>query len=193
MKHIRSYLLSAVLLMPGFAASQTPDVREIPVRIAGGQTVQVKVGPRGAKPAENERVRITAAAIIITPPDTLDGHPSLVWSFGLTAKTADPITRITVENVFPSDPAVLLHTDETPRLTEGNWTGQANNGDPMAKQNGWLQQKGLSAFVFRFTLRYQDGTEGVLHQLAAFGDDDKRFFLDATRQASERFNIKNSQ
>lgn len=190
MNNTHTRLVTALLAASMLTACQTTDIREIPMKIAGGETVKVKAGPRGPKPAEDARIKITGAAILIAPPDEIGDSPSLLWSFSLQAKTRDEITRITVENVFPTDPAAILVDDSTPRLRDGMWINQWNNGDPMGKQNGWLQQKGLTPFVFRFTIHFKDGTQSVLHQLATFGDNDKRFFLNAARQASERYIIK---
>ncbi len=190
MKNIYTRLVTALLAASTLTACQTTDIREIPVKIAGGETVKVKAGPRGPKPAEDARIKITGAAIIISPPDEIGDTPSLVWSFSLDAKTQDAITRITVENVLPVDPAAVLIDDHAPHLNDGMWINHWNNGDPMGKQNGWLQQKGLAPFVFRFTIHFKDGTQSVLHQLATFGDNDKRFFLNAARQAGERYIIQ---
>lgn len=190
MKNIHYHLVAALLASSMLTACQTTDVREIPMKIAGGETVKVKAGPRGPKPAEDARIKITGAAILIAPPDEIGDTPSLLWSFSLQAKTRDEITRITVENVFPTDPAAILVDDSAPSLRDGMWINSWNNGDPMGKQNGWLQQKGLAPFVFRFTVHFKDGTHSVLHQLATFGDDDKRFFLNAARQTSERYIIR---
>lgn len=175
MKPAQLFLLIALLGAPMLATAETREIQEVPFRIAGGQKVMVKISKNGAVPAENDKVAITAAAVLISPPGA-DGIRSLVWSFGLTAKTRDEIARITVENVFPSDPAVVLRTDEAPSLNNGMWIGQLDNGDPNGEQNGWLRAKGLAGFVFKFTVAYKDGTETVLHQLALFGENDKEYF-----------------
>lgn len=186
MKSVQRYLLSALLAVPMLTACQTPGGQDIPIKIAGGKTISVKVTPRGAVPAENEKVRITVAAVLIQAPQAIGDTGSLIWSFGLQTKTPDEITRITVENVFPSDPAVQLHTDENPRLKDGDWIGQLNNGDPDGEQNGWLRAKGPTSFVFKFTVRYKDGTETSLHQLSMFNDNAKQFF----QNHLDRFRIR---
>jgi len=187
MKSVSSLLLALFLLTPVFGICQNTDIKEIPFKIAGGKTISVKVSDRGALAAENDKIKITAASVLIGPSRQNSKAPALIWSFGFKSKTNDAIAKITVENVFPSDPAVLLIKDDHPKLKNGSWIGQIENGDPTGSSNAWLESKKYSAFIFRFTVFYKNGTQSALDQLALFSEDDKQFFL---RNAQQLKNAK---
>ncbi|MDR1708649.1 MAG: hypothetical protein LBS70_02905 [Candidatus Accumulibacter sp.] len=164
-----------------------------PYTVAGGQKVLLKVSKRGAVPAEDAKIRITAAAVLVG--SLRENEPVLVWSFGLTSKTADKISKITVENVFPDDPAALLVMDEQPKFRYGDksnngyWIGRAEKGDP--KDIPWLRSKGISEFVFRFTVFFEDGTQSTLYQLCLFSDDHKQFFINAAENVRKKDSANN--
>jgi hypothetical protein len=188
MKIITTVLLAAFFLVPTFGLCQNSNVQEMPFKIAGGKTISVKISDQGAVSAENEKIKITATAVIIGPSRESKKIPALIWSFGLKSKTNDEISKITVENVFPSDPAVLLHTDNQPKLKNGDWIGQLENGDPNGGGNAWLKTKKLSAFIFKFTVFFKGGAETTLYQLSVFSEDDKDFFL----KHAEQLRIRNA-
>ena len=177
MKFFSAVLMIVALMAPRLGICQTTNVQEIPFKIAGGKTVKVKISDQGALPAENEKIKITATAVIVSPSRENKKVPALVWSFGLVSKTKEEIAKITVENVFPSDPEVLLVTDNQPKMKDGAWIGQIENGEPESNSNAWLKTKKLSAFVFKFSVTFVGGEETTLYQLSAFGENDKQFFL----------------
>lgn len=186
MKFVSTVLIAALLTLPKPGICQNTNIQEMPFKIAGGKTINVKISDQGAVAAENEKARITATAVLIGPSRESNVIPALVWSFGLTSKTNDEISKITVENVFPNDPAVLLVTDNQPKLKNSAWIGQIENGDPRGNNNVWLKAKKLSAFVFKFSVTFKDGGETTLYQLSIFNEDDKRFFLQAAEQLAMR-------
>jgi hypothetical protein len=181
-------LFPLFLLTPATAHCQNGAVLEFPMKIAGGKTVPVKITDQGPVSAENDKIAITATAVFIAPSIVSNNIPALIWSFGLKAKTADEIKKITVENVFPSDPAVLLHTDNQPRLNNRNWIGQIENGDPDGPNNLWLKAEKIAAFVFKFTVYFKDGTDTTLYQLSVFSEADKSFFL----KHAEHLRVRNA-
>ena len=188
MKFVGTVLMATVLLHPTLGICQTTNIQEVPFKIAGGKTVTVKISDQGAIPAENEKIKITATTVLVGPSSESKKIPALVWSFGLSSKTTDEISRITVENVFPSDPAALLVTDNQPKLKDGAWIGRIENGEPESNNNAWLKTKKLSAFVFKFTVTFKSGEETALYQLSAFNESDKTFFL----QHAEQLRIRNA-
>lgn len=188
MKLFGTFFAALFLLTSNTGLCQSPTVHEVPFKIAGGKTITVKITDQGALPAEDEKIRITAAAVIVGPSKEDKTAPALIWSFGLNAKTNDEISKITVESVFPSDSAVLLHTDSQPKLRNGDWIGQIENGDPNGSNNRWLKSKKLSAFVYKFTVYFKDGSETALYQLSAFSEADKEFFL----QHAEQLKLRNA-
>ena len=186
MKFVCTVLMATLLLFPKLGICQYTNIQEMPFKIAGGKTVNVIISDQGAVAAENEKVKITATAVLVGPSRENKAIPELVWSFGFTSKTNDEISKITVENVFPSDPAVLLVTDNQPKLKNSAWIGQIENGDPRGNNNAWLKATKLSAFVFKFSVTFKDGEETTLYQLSIFSEDDKRFFLQAAEQVAMR-------
>jgi hypothetical protein len=186
MKSLSTVLIATVLMLPRLGICQNTNVQEIPFKIAGGKTINVKISDQGAVSAENEKIQITATAVIVGPSRESKKIPALIWSFGLTSKTKEEITRITVENVFPSDPAALLVADDKPKLKDGAWIGQIENGEPESNNNAWLKTKKLSAFVFKFSVTFLGGEESTLYQLSAFSENDKLFFLRVAEQLRMR-------
>jgi hypothetical protein len=187
MKFVSTVLMTAVLMLPRLGICQNTNVQEMPFKIAGGKTINVKISDQGAVSAENEKIKITATAVLVGPSRESKAIPALIWSFGLTSKTKEEISKITVENVFPSDPAALLVTDNQPKLRDGAWIGQVVNGEPESNNNAWLKTKKLSAFVFKFSVTFVGGEETTLYQLSAFNEDDKQFFLQAAEQLRKRY------
>jgi hypothetical protein len=187
MKFVSTVFMTAVLFFPSLGFCQNANVQEIPFQIAGGKSIKVKISDQGAVPAENEKIKITAAAVLIGPSRENKKIPALVWSFGFASKTNDEISKVTVENVFPSNPAVLLVADNQPKLKNGAWIGQIENGEPESNNNAWLKTKKLSAFVFKFTVTFSSGEETTLYQLSTFNEGDKQFFLQHAEQF-RRFN-----
>jgi len=182
MKFLSTVLIVAVLMLPRLGICQNTNVQEMPFKIAGGKTINVKISDQGAVSAENEKIKITATMVIVGPSHESKKIPALIWSFGLTSKTKEEISKITVENVFPSDPAALLVADNQPKLKNGDWIGQIVNGQAVSNDNAWLKTKKLSAFVFKFSVTFKGGEESTLYQLSAFSEDDKQFFLRAAEQ-----------
>lgn len=187
MKFVSSILLTVLFLIPKLGLCQNTNVQEIPFKIAGSKTISVKISDQGAVSAENEKIKITATIVMVGPSRESNKTPALIWSFGLKSKTNDDISKITVENVFPSDPAALLYTDNQPKLKNGDWIGQIENGDPNGSYNPWLKSKKLSAFVFKFTVYFKDGSDTTLYQLSVFSEADKEFFL----QHAEQLRLRN--
>jgi len=188
MKNFHTIITALFFLVPSIGLCQNNAVHEVPFKIAGGKSINLKVTDRGALPAEDAKIQITAAAVIIGPSKENKKVPVVIWSFGLQAKTSDEIEKITVENVFPSDPAALLISDAQPKLKNGAWIGQIENGDPNGAANPWLKSKKLSAFVFKFNVYFKDGSETTLYQLSAFSEADKEFFL----KHAEQLRIRNA-
>lgn len=186
MKFANTVVAAFALMFSTLGICQSTTVHELPIKIAGGKTITVKTSDRGPIPAENEKIKITATAVLVGPSRENKAIPALVWSFGLASKVSGEISKITVENVFPSDPAALLVTDNQPNLKNGAWIGQIENGDPSGNHNLWLKTKKLSAFVFKFSVTFQGGEETTLYQLSMFSEDDKQFFLQAAEQLRTR-------
>jgi len=188
MKFVSTVFVALIFLTPKIGFCQSTHIHEVPFKISGGKTITVKITDQGALPAENEKIRITAAAVLVGSSQENKKIPALIWSFGLTTKTSHEISKVTVDNVFPSDPAVLLHTDNQPKLKNGDWIGQIENGDPNGSSNPWLKSKKLSAFVFKFTVYFEDGSVTTLYQLSTFSEADKEFLL----QHAEQLRIRNA-
>ena len=93
--------MATLLVLPRLGICQNTNVQEMPFKIAGGKTINVKISDQGAVSAENEKIKITATAVLVGPSRESKAMPALIWSFGLTSKTNDEISKITVENVFP--------------------------------------------------------------------------------------------
>ena len=61
MKFVSTVLLATALLFPKLGICQNTNVQEMPFKIAGGKTIQVKISDQGAASAEKEKIKITEA------------------------------------------------------------------------------------------------------------------------------------
>ncbi len=179
-------LACTLFLASGPGLAQEAQVHEVPVKIAGGKTIAVKLTKTGFAPAEDDKVIITGVVLQVSLSSRDKKRPALYWSFSFRPKTDDEIASVSVTNVFPSDPEVLLHADNAPRLRQGQWIGVIENGDPDGRENAWLQAKGNMFFVFRFDVNFRDGRTTTLHQMAGFTEGDKASALTHTRLLREK-------
>lgn len=83
MKFVSTVLLAATLLFPKLGICQTPIFRKCRFKIAGDETIKVKISDQGAVSAENEKIKITATAVLVGPSrENKDPCTHLVvWSY----------------------------------------------------------------------------------------------------------------
>jgi hypothetical protein len=146
------------------AAAFAQQTKTMQLRIAGGKTISATVDDRGPFPAEDARVKIEVAGILIRFREDRK-EPQLVWNFSFRAKVSQPVSWVKVDDVT-EDPVVGLVSDSQPALKENVWSGIAQ---PIAISKDtipWLYDSKPMVKVFRFTVRYQDDSEAILHQLA---------------------------
>ena len=152
---------SGVILAATTFGQQTKTLQ---LRIAGGKTISATVDDRGPFPAEDARVKIEVAGILVRFREDRK-EPQLVWNFSFRAKVREPVTAVKVDDVT-EDPVGGLVSDSQPTLKEDVWRGTAQP-IPISKETiPWLYDSKPMVKVFRFTVRYQDDSEAILHQLA---------------------------
>jgi hypothetical protein len=168
------------------------EVVNLPFRIAGGKYIRLPVTDAGSVPAENRKVRIDEAGILMSAasddPDwqfgvTDSDEPRLAWKFGFTAKSLRNLEYVKVHEVAPSDDAVSLVADLNPVLTDGYWSSKVA-GVPIGTQTTpWLYKRKASIFVFRFTIKERNRKPFVLYQPAWFSAEAKALLRSRAEQA----------
>jgi hypothetical protein len=151
--------------MPLAAFAQATET--IDIRIAGGQKILAKISAGGPMPAEDARIKIEVAGMIVGPHPRESNDPHLFWSFAFRNKTGQNVVSVTVADVT-HDPITTLVSDDQPKLQNTSWIGR---GDPIAVTKEalpWVYDSRATMKVFRFTVRYADDQESVVHQLAMY-------------------------
>src|SRR5262249_6579694 len=156
-------------------------VRVIDFKIAGGKTVAVSVTDSGPVPAENDRVKIEVAGMLILPSFQGRKGPFFLWNFAFRSKDGRPVSGVLIEDVTV-DPIIELVADQKAHLQDGTWSGR---GRPIAitrEDLPWVFEPKDTLKVFRFTIRHADGGNSILHQLAWYSGSAK----DAIRKQAEK-------
>ena len=139
-------------------------VIDAPYPIAGGQTLMLPVTAGGTVPAENDKAKIQVAGFITGPSKSNPQGRTLTWTFGFTSKTSQPIEQVIVEEVAPSDPAVLMVRDEAPKLERNYWIGSMAPIEMSPQLLPWLYAPSTSVFVYKFIIKIQGEPAQVLYQ-----------------------------
>ncbi len=164
---MRKIAIVLLLAMAGCASPRSHMGRPIvdtPYKIAGGQTLMLPVTAGGTVPAENDRVKIQVAGFITGPSKSNPQGRMLTWTFGFTSKTSLPIEQVIVEEVAPSDPAVMIVRDDAPKLEGNNWSGRSAPIEMNPQSLPWLYSPSTSVFVYKFTIKIQGEPPQVLYQ-----------------------------
>ena len=147
------------------ASAQRRQVLEIP--IAEGRRISVAVMDGGPVPAENERLKIEIAGMVVSAAQDSQPGPALIWNFSFRVKDGASLGAVAVDDVT-ADPIAVMVNDNAPVLQNGTWGGRARPLLINARDLPWLYEPKPTIKVFRFTVRHADGEVSVLHQLAWF-------------------------
>ena len=139
----------------------------VEIRIAGGKTISAAITGRGPVPVEDARVKIEVAGMLISPSRENSKEPLLIWNFSFRAKGAQQPIAVKVDDVT-LDPILALVSDDKPVLRDNTWAGRANSIPITKEALPWVFDPRPTMKVFRFTVRYADDQESVLHQLAMY-------------------------
>lgn len=136
----------------------------VEIRIAGGKTIVATITAGGPVPAEDTRIKIEFAGLLVGAEPENSREPHLIWSFRVRNKRPQEPVAVTVDDVT-FDPIVALVRDDNPSVRAGSWSGAAR-AIPLTKSAlPWVFDSGSTMKVFRFTVRYADDQESVVHQL----------------------------
>ena len=152
---------ACVILAQTTVAQPTKTVQ---LRIAGGKTISATVADGGPLPAEDARLKIEVAGILVRFREDRK-EPQLVWNFSFRAKVGQPVSAVNVDDVT-EDPVSSLVSDSRPTLQDSVWRGFAQPIGITKEMIPWLYDSKPLVKVFRFTVRYEDDSESTLHQLA---------------------------
>ena len=154
---------AGVILAPEAFAQQKQTLQ---LKIAEGRTISATFDDRGPFPAEDARVKVEVAGILVRFREDRK-EPQLVWNFSFRAKVSQLLSGVKVDDVT-EDPVVGLVNDSHPTLKENLWSGTAQPITINKETVPWLYDSKPMIKVFRFTIAYQDGNESILHQLAYY-------------------------
>lgn len=124
-------------------------------------------------PAEDERVQIKIAGMLIGPTSENNRDPGLIWNFSFRNKWRRQPIAVTVDDVT-FDPIVTVLSDDKPALSKDTWS-QTARPIPITKEAlPWVFDSRPSMKVFRFTVRYADDESSIVHQLALYSASAKQ-------------------
>ena len=132
------------------AGCQTGDIKAV-LPIAGGETINVLMGPKGPPPGEADGYQAAIGNVI---PGAQDREVN--YEFGLVANREPELSRIQVDDVS-DDKAVSLIDDRNPKFTMRHWSAKTETigaDDPRMK---WVYSITSSFRVYRYTLTHADG------------------------------------
>jgi hypothetical protein len=158
-------IMFALLLglgFPALSAELTTPVT-IPTAEDGDQVVQFNAATKKPMPVSDDKVEIlgTNIAFVPMPADATKIHWGWTFSAHFKGKAA-PIS-IVIEDETTA-PLKIVYETTTPTLRDGGWGGIAAT-KPLSKQFIAFIESGQPMFrVYRFTIKYQDGTSSKLHQ-----------------------------
>lgn len=161
-------------------------VIETPFVLAGGTTVTLPMTDAGAVPADDGKVKIEVAGLIIEPSAENPKRASLIWTFGLTSKSIKNIESISVAEVAPTETEIVLVNDQAPTLTKKYWIGSSPPVEVTREAAEWLFADDTSTFVFRFTINERGKAPRVLYQPSRFSDEAKAYFREMVARINGR-------
>ncbi len=171
MRTLRSAAVGFAFLAAGFYALPlavfAQPTETIEIGIAGGQKITANIGRGGPVPAEDLRIKIEVAGILVGPSRTNSREPELVWNFSFRSKTNHNVLAVIVEDVT-FDPIKTLVGDLEPVVRDNVWRGFAEPISVTKEALPWLYDDRATMKIFRFTVRYDDDQRSVLHQLAMY-------------------------
>jgi len=130
--------------------------------VSGGTKVRVPIGPGGPVPMEMDGVKIEVFGL---RPDF--EKKQVLYTFGFFDARGRGLQDVKVEDVSDDTPFPLLE-DAAPQVDKGHWHGTSRSfaaGDEYLK---WIYQVDNSLRVYRFTVKFTDGHELVIHQGSTF-------------------------
>lgn len=148
-------------------ASFAQPTETIEIAIAGGQKIAATISRGGPVPAEDLRIKIEYAGMLVGPSRTNSREPELVWNFSFRIKTNHNVLAVIVDDVT-FDPVKTLVGDLEPALRQNVWSGRAEPIAITKETLPWVYDDRATMKVFRFTVRYDDDQRSILHQLAMF-------------------------
>ncbi|HKA33250.1 MAG TPA: hypothetical protein VKH64_08565 [Candidatus Binatia bacterium] len=160
-----TFAAGVFIALPRAAFAQPTETIE--VRIAGGQKIVANISRGGPVPAEDLRIKIEYAGMLVGPSRANSREPELIWNFSFRSKTNHNVLAVIVDDVT-SDPVKTIVGDLEPVLRKDSWSGFAEPIVVTKEALPWVFDSGPTMKVFRFTVRYDDDQRSILHQLAMF-------------------------
>lgn len=93
--------------------------KDVPYKIAGGETVVLRLTEQGARPTKSEFFEIEEAGLLF---NLQPGAPDVTSTFGFLFRKDLPVTRVLVEDVSDNE-AVTLVDDTAPEIKKRAWSG----------------------------------------------------------------------
>ena len=144
-------------------------VIKMPFKIADNQNVELRLTDAGAIPAENEDYKIEYAGLTLAPSPENQKIPNLFFGFAFTNKSDANVSEIIVEEVFPSENAIVIYEDKNPHFIDKRWVAKhVHPVIPSQEITPWLYNSKGSIYIFRFTIKKNDGRSATLLQLTWF-------------------------
>jgi len=168
-------MLSLLLVQAQGLYSQT---KEVSVDIFGNRKISVVMKDGMPNPAEDKNIKIQVAGLGSSPDKGDPTKRAIFWIFGFTQKQGPKITEVKIEELYTDRPDRLVTTDVTPTLKKNEWSTHTDAVVISEATTPWLYERKNSAFLFRFTVQFEGGTQSVLHQMSIFPSQAKVYLIE---------------
>ena len=170
------FLLSACATGPTYLGHA---VSKVPFKVDGGKTINLPVTSAGPLPAENENYKIEGAGFNASLKKESPSESKLTWAFSFVSKKASELDSVVIEQVTKSGGLKLLVKDNAPALKNKNWVGWSSSESMTKDLLPWLYSSSDSTFVFKFTIKANDGSSVVMYQPSIISRRHKSMYLQA--------------
>ena len=161
-------ILAVLVLAFAFAGANAADRKEIKLQVRE-HAIALPATDAGFLPAETDRLKFVQAGHAMRKSE--GSRPAgLRWAFALEVRGDARPTQVRIEEIGKEADVVLVD-DAAPVVTDGVWNGTPSAGCDIVRGTpcaDWVFAKGPQTFIFRAVVRFDDGTEQVLYQGAAF-------------------------
>lgn len=171
---IANVLLPCLLL---HAHGLNAQGKEVTVAIFGDRKVSVTMKDGMPISAEDKNIKIQVAGLGSSPDKSDPTKRTLFWMFGFTQKQGPKIIEIKLEELSSDKPDRLVTTDAVPNLKKDYWSFTAEPVVISESTTPWLYESRNSAFLFRFTIRFEGGSQSVLDQMSIFPGQAKTYLI----------------
>jgi hypothetical protein len=169
-----SVLFPCLLLQ---AIGLNAQTKEVSVAVFGDRKVTVVLKDGMPIPAEDKNIKIHTTGLVSGPDKVDPARRAIFWIFGFTQKQGPKIIGIKIEEVSSDKADRLVINDSEPVLKKDSWSFSAEPVVISESSTPFMYENRNSAFLFRFTIQFEGGSQSVLNQMSIFPVQAKKYLV----------------